>query len=114
MIAKGMQDAQNVVSECVLIKFKDNSPRSAVEQLKLLLQRVNGKILLDVGKGRAFIVLIPTTYKFLFESLHYVESVGGITLMPRKIRRIGLQESPQGEPRARYVVRNNQIVKLEQ
>ena len=114
MIVKGLQDAQNVVSECFLIKLEDRFPPSAAEQLKRLLQKVNGKILLEVGGGGAFIVLAPTTYRSLFESLPYIESFGGVNLTPRKIRRITVQESPQGELRARYVVQNNQIIRLEQ
>ena len=113
MNVKGPQYAQNRVSECFLIKLKDKAPNSAAAQLKLVLQKVNGRTLLEVAKGRAFVVLIAYMYKSLFESLPYVETVGGINLTPRKIRRIRVKESPQGELEAKYVVRNNQIVKVE-
>lgn len=113
MNVDGLRDAQNVVSECFLIKLKDRSPSSTADQLKRLIQKVNGRILLDVENGRAFIVLIAPTYKSLFESLPYVETVGGVVLKPRKIRRIRVQEPSQGKRKVTYVVRDNQIVKVE-
>lgn len=97
MNPKGSQDAQTRVPECFLIKLKDEAPSSAEAQLKLVLQKVNGRTLLEVGKGRAFIVLTAPMYKSLFESQPYVETVGGVSFTPRKIRRIRVKESPQGE-----------------
>ena len=114
MLINGLQNNQNAVLGCFLLKLKDNSTRSTVEQMDLLLSKVNGKKLLDIGNGQAFLVIIPTMYKSLFESLQYIESIGGVTLTPRKISRIRLQESPEGELKERYIVQNNQIVRLNQ
>jgi hypothetical protein len=113
MNPKEPQYAQTRVPECFLIKLKDEAPSSASAQLKLVLQKVNGRTLLEVGNGRAFIVLTTHMYKSLFESLPYVETVGGVSFTPRKIRRIRVKESSQGELESTYVVRNNQIVKLD-
>ena len=113
MNPKGPRDPQNRVPECFLIRLKDEAPSSAAAQLKLVLNKVNGRTLLEVGNGSAFIVLIAPMYKSLLESQPYVETVGGVSFTPRKIWRIRVQESPQSELESTYVVRNNQIVKLE-
>lgn len=111
MISEGLREAQNRI--CVLIKLKDSCSLGVADQLKLAVRKINGRILLHIEEGRACVAVINPVHKAMLASLSYVEVVGSVDFAPREIRRIRVQEPMQGESKTRYVVRKNQIVRID-
>lgn len=101
-------------SECLLITLNADAPPNTAAQLRSHLATIHGTYLLEAAKGRAMLVLVTPEQKTRLMSFPYIESIGGVTVTPRKLVRIRVKEALPGGAAVTYRICNNRVIRVEE